>query len=894
MVNEPPKYYEPPEKVLRFLRWFCADSFHEEVEGDLWELYQEEVELHGLKSARRRFLFTALKYVNPYFFGKRQLSPNLENHRTMINHYFKISTRQLLKHKFFTLINIAGFAIGLAACLLILLFLNQETSYDQFHPKANQIYRLYHEGKKGERSGISPVVSTPVAESMLNEFPEIVNAARIAPRMYDAGENQIRRTDRKKNVFDEGFIYADPTFLEMFEYPILEGNLKSALKQPNSVVITERKAKQFFAEANPIGQTIILNDSEESIYKITGVLKDLPLNTHLKFDYLLSMEGLEVSKIPNWGFTNFTAYFELSPDADAAELEAKFPDFVQKYEREDILKMMEVGDNYFRYKLQSVQDIHLHSAGMMDFWSHGDITYVRLFAIIALFILLIAAINFMNLTTARSANRAKEVGLRKVLGSEKGQLIGQFLTESVIVSLISFILAILIANQFLPVFNQITGMEFTFPWRETWLLPSLFGVAFLIGILSGLYPAVYLSSFKPLKVLKGKLSSGSKGSRLRSSLVIIQFTASIGLIISSLVVWKQMDYIQNKKLGFEKEQVLIVEDSYMLGSHFDTFKSELKELPEVKNVSASAYLPVDGYRYNGCGTWLPGQDPETSEVGLAKFYVDHDYVETLGMNIVEGRDFNEEIRSDSQAILLNQRAVEMLGLENPVGKQVSSYTYLDSETGELLFETYTVVGVLEDFHFKSLKEEIYGLSLVVGNSRRTTMVKANSPDMMGLLSKVESKWKELLPSQGFRYHFLDEQFDKMYAFEARAGNIFALLTGLAIFIACLGLFALATYMAEQRSKEIGVRKVLGATTSDIVFLLTKNFALLVFISLLIAIPFAWYFMKDWLSDFAYQMEMSWGIFVIAGISALLIAVFSTGFQAMKAALANPVEAIRDE
>ncbi|MEO1263301.1 MAG: ABC transporter permease [Bacteroidota bacterium] len=894
-MKKPPVYHQPPQRVLRFLRWFCDDSFLEEVEGDLFEMFQEEVETYGLKKARHRFLWMALRYVNPYFFGKKEYLKNLQYQFIMLGHYLKISTRHLVKQRFYSIINIAGFAVGLAACLLIILFIKHETSYDRFHPEADRIYRIYWEGKIGETERKGAVTSTSLVPTLTDEFPEVEFAARIGPNMYESGNNQLRRSTEVQSVYEENFIYADPSFLEIFQFPMLAGDVSSALEDPLTMVITESKAQQFFGQENPIGQTMIINENEERPYKITGVVADLPTRTHLRFNYILSMEGVRASKVPNWGFNNYVSYVKLAEGATAASVEAKFPAMIQKHERPEIKDRLQEPGNYFRYVLQPVNDVHLKSADIRGYWLHGDAKYVWLFGFIAAFILLIASINFMNLTTARSANRAKEVGMRKVLGSARGQLFMQFLTESVLVSFIAFVIAVALAAQVLPFFNELTGKTLVFSWQQKALLLSVFGAAMLVGVLAGLYPAAFLSSFRPLKVLKGKLSGGSKRGGLRSTLVVVQFTTSIALIIGSLVVQKQIDFIQNKKLGFDKERLLIIEDCYTLGREKVTsLKNTLKNLPEVDNVSVTGYIPVDGYAYNGSGTWVEGTNPEESEVGLAKWYVDHDYVKTLGMEIVEGRDFSIDMPTDSSGILLNETAVSQLGLEDPIGKRVSSYTYLDQETGELMFDTYTVVGVLKDFHFSSMKEEIDGLSLVIGSNRFNAMVKAKTTDLQSLIKKAEAQWATFAPNQRFRYHFLDEQFDKMYTFEQRAGRIFSVLTALAIFIACLGLFALATFMAEQRSKEIGIRKVLGATVGDVVFMLTKNFALLVLISLVIATPLAWYFMNGWLADFAYRTQITWGVFALAGSSALLIALLSIGYQAVKAAIANPSDAIRDE
>ena len=811
----------------------------------------------------------------------------------MYQHYFKIALRHLQKQRFFAFINISGLAVGLACCLLILLFVRHEMNYDKHLKNSENIYRVIVDGLRNGSVIKGSVTSTPLAEAIMDKSPDVVNATRLAPNMFDSGTNLIKRREGEENRYEEGFVYADPSFLAMFPFEILEGDAKNPLGKPNTMVITESKAKALFGNSSPIGQTVILNNSAESTYQITAVIPDLPSNTHLEFSYLIAMEGLAQSKIPNWGFNNYLTYLELTPNADLKLVEDKLLKMVQE-NRPDLVTLLANPENKFAFKLQPVADVHLHSAGVQGYWSHGDIQYVRIFAAIAFFILLIAVINFMNLSTAKSANRAKEVGLRKVLGSMKYQLKGQFLAESTVISLLALVLALPVVQMLLPAFNELTETEVSIPWSAWWLIPSVIGMVVLIGILAGIYPAFFLSSFQPIKVLKGKFSNGSGSGKFRSSLVIFQFTISIALIIGSLVVQRQIEFMQNKKLGFDKEQILIIEDTYTLDDQIGTFKSQLQQLATVEEVSVTGFVPVDGYNVNYSGGWADGRQEEEAGINIAKWYVDYDYVKTLGMNILEGRDFSEEMSMDSAAVILNERAVRELELEDPIGKKVNSYTGLDPETGELYWESYTVIGVMEDFHFKTMKQEIGALSLVIGNSRAATMVKTSGENIPRLISDIEGVWGGLVADQPFRYSFLDAQFEQMYQSERRSGQLFMVFTGLAIFVACLGLFALATFMAEQRSKEISVRKVLGATVFEIVFMLSKNFALLVFIALLIAIPTAWYFMNNWLADFAYRVNIGWDIFALSGVLAMILAVLTIGYQADRAARANPAERLRDE
>ncbi|MEM1128459.1 MAG: ABC transporter permease [Bacteroidota bacterium] len=885
-------YHDPPAVAMRLLRWFCDASFMEEIEGDLFELFQEDAERYGLPRARRRFLFAAVGYLRPYFFGKNEAPFPLFLPSAMIQHHVKVSFRHLYKQRFYSLINILGLAVGLACCLLILLFVRQELSYDQHYTDGDRIYRVLREYPYAENGIKGAFSSTPLAETLVQDFPEVVNAARIAPEMFEAGTNLVRTTGTTQNRYEERFIYTDPALLDLFGFPMVEGHAATALTEPFTVILTASKAQQFFPGTSALGQTLILNNNTERPFTVTGVMEDLPENTHFQFDYLLSMEGLEVAQIPNWRFTNYITYIQLAPGTDPAVLEAKLPAFLRTYKGEEFDPAQGSRVSYY-YRLQPLHDIHL-AGDVQDYWAHGDRQYVWLFSAIAVFILLLAGINFVNLYTARSANRAKEIGLRKVMGSQRGPLVLQHLTESVLVSGIAFVVALLLVWTLLPVFNGLTGQALSIPWGEPLLYPPILAAVLGIGVLAGLYPALFLSGFQPIRVLKGTLSGGSRRGTFRSALVVFQFATSIVLIIGSLVMWRQMGYIQSKNLGYEKEQLLLIEDSYTLGDQVQAFKSQLSGLPNVASVAVTGFVPVDGYARNGSGAWPAGTDPEDNGIGMAKWFVDHDYVRTMGMQIIDGRDFSQDFPSDSAAIILNQRAAELLGFTDPVGERVSSYTRLDPETGELVFDTYTVIGVVEDFHFESLKRDIGALSLVLGGSTGTTLVKTRTEDVRQTLADVEAVWASFAPNQPFRYNFLDERFEQMYTFEQRVGRLFGIFTGLALFVACLGLFALATFMAEQRSKEISIRKVLGASAREIVVLLTGSFTRLVVIALVIASPVAWLLMGTWLEAFAYRTAISWDVYLLAGAVAVAIAVLTISYQAIKAALVNPATLLRSE
>ncbi|HEY9045763.1 MAG TPA: FtsX-like permease family protein, partial [Ohtaekwangia sp.] len=527
-------------------------------------------------------------------------------------------------------------------------------------------------------------------------------------------------------------------------------------------------------------------------------------------------------------------------------------------------------------------DIHLYNAGIEDPLSHGDIRFVWLFGAIAIFILLLACVNFINLSTAKSANRAKEVGLRKTVGSFRSNIISQFLVESLLYSFFSFALGIFIAWMLLPYFNVLAAKLLVFPWQQWWFIPLMIGASFLVGIVAGIYPSFYLSSFKPIQVLKGNISRGSKNSSTRSVLVVFQFTTSIILIIATFIIYRQVEYILNKKVGFEKDQVLVIQGTNTLGDKVKTFKDELLQLSQVKHVTVSDYLPIRGTKRNGNGFWNDGKQKEEKSIGVQIWQVDPDYITTLGMKIVAGRDFVKDMVSDSASIIINQKMAHDLGLKDPIGKRVANW------------RSYTVVGVVEDFNFESMRNEIGPLCFVLGDSRNIISAKVNTKDMAATLASVEAIWKKVSPHQPIRYTFLDESFSRMYDDVQRMGRIFTSFAILAIIVACLGLFALSAFMVEQRGKEISIRLVLGASLKSIFNLLTLNFLKLVLISIVIAAPVAWYMMQKWLEDFSYRTEITWDIFVLAGIMSVLIALLTISYQSIRAALVKPVNNLRSE
>jgi putative ABC transport system permease protein len=532
--------------------------------------------------------------------------------------------------------------------------------------------------------------------------------------------------------------------------------------------------------------------------------------------------------------------------------------------------------------LQPISDIHLKSGDIRDGLSHGDIRFVWIFGAVATFILFIACINFINLSTAKSAHRAKEVGIRKVVGSFRSSLIKQFLTESLLFSFLSFALGSLLAVLLLPYFNSLSAKSLFLPWKEWWLFPILTGATITIGIIAGLYPAFYLSGFQPIDVLKGKVSRGSKSSATRSILVIFQFTTSIVLIVGTFIIYRQMNYIMNKKIGFDKEQVVLLQGAHTLGENVQTLKTELLRLPEVQGVSVSDYLPIKGTKRNGNGFHKESGPTADQQVSAQIWQVDPDYLQTMGITLIEGRNFSPQMPTDSHAVIINKAMVKKMGLKNPTGERIKNW------------KTWQIIGVVEDFHFESMRDSIQPLVLALGNSPSIVSIKVKTNDMAVALQSIQGVWKQVAPYQPIRYTFLDESFANMYEDVQRVGRVFSSFAILAIIVACLGLYGLSSFMVEQRSKEIGIRLVLGASVGNIFSLLTINFVKLVLISLAIAVPIAWYLMNKWLEDFVYRTQVSANIFVFAGLTALLIALFTISYQAIRAAMVNPVKNLKSE
>ena len=807
----------------------------------------------------------------------------------MIRNYIKTAFRTLIKNKGFTAINVFGLALGLAACLLIVFYVFDELSYDRYNVNADRIYRVNEDLKLGDNKVQYAVCMPPLAQTLKNDFPQVENAVRLKA----GGGMHVKKGN--ENILEYNMMFADPSIFDVFTLPIIYGNKATALTEPNTVVITESTAKKYFNRVDVVGQNIITDGNHAM--KITAVIKDIPQQSHFHADFILSMASFPDSRSNEWLRSDYNTYVLMRKGADYKKLEAQFPQLLRRYSGDQMqaeLKMsydkFEQSGSYFRMNMIPLTDIHLHSNQSGELSANGTTQYVYIFSVIAIFILLIACVNFMNLSTARSSNRAREVGVRKVLGSARKYLVAQFLSESILITLLSVIIALIIAVAILPAFNHFSGKDIIVNGATlVWLIPASVCAVLIIGFLAGLYPAFFLSAFKPIDVLKGKVSAGFKGGRLRSFLVVFQFSISIILIVGTLVVYNQLHYIQNRDLGYSRNQVLIIQNAFELGGHSKTFKQEVKQLPGVENATLTGFLPTTQNRSTAIFYKQAVADPKQA-IFPQTWNVDEDYVKTLGMKLAAGRNFSAQMPSDSSTVVINETAAKFLGFTDAVNKII----YKSSGGGNPTFKPYTIIGVIKDFNFSSLRDNINPVILQLGDDTGDLSLKVQTTNLPALLAQIETKWQGMSAAH-FQYSFMNQDFDAIYRTEQRTGTIFIAFTILAIAIACLGLFGLAAYAAEQRTKEIGIRKVLGANVSLIVAMLSRDFIKLVCIAILISSPIAWWLInKLFLQNFAYRTSIQWWMFAVAGLTAIIIAFVTISFQSIKAAVANPVKSLRSE
>jgi len=805
----------------------------------------------------------------------------------MLKNYIKTAIRNLRRNKLYSILNIAGLAIGITCCMLILLYVQDELSYDRFHEKAERIYRATTHFVLKDR--IMNFASTAhVQGPMFKEaYPEVENYVRF----NNYGSRRMVRYE-DTTYAEEKFIWVDNSVFDIFSFNLIKGNPKEALVKPNTVVITEEIAEKYFGAEDPIGKNLIIHNDE--LYMVTGVVENIPANSHIRPDFLASFVTLDLQPTGNAtadlvNNVDYYTYLLLKEGADYKELEQKFVGFVEKY----LGPLISSIGGSAKYELQPLTSIYLHSHKENELERTGDMAYVWLFSGIGLFILLLACLNFMNLSTARSANRAKEVGLRKVVGAQRAQLIKQFIGESMILTFIAILFSLILVYFLLPIFNNISGKSLAMSYLSNpVLLLGLFGFFITVSLIGGSYPAFFLSAFRPVEVLQGKLRRGAKNSILRIALVSLQFTVSIVLIMGTLIVNKQLNYVRNIKLGYDKDHIITLRiRNEETQKRHEAIRNRLLANPNILSVSASSSLPLG---QNSFSAHHIGGQPASEMIMLYTQIVDEHFIDTYNMEIVKGRNFSRDFPTDPQeAIIINEAAAKKLGWQDdPLGKEIDAFMSLTE------FKKYRIIGVVKDYHFQSLHEEIrplvlYNASPYGGNYYRMSL-RTRPENIQGTISFLRSTWREFDSQYPLEFAFLDDQYDALYRAEERLGQLFGYFTALAILIGCLGLFGLSAYSAEQRTKEIGIRKVLGATTSNVTVLLVREFTKWVLLAVLIAWPVGYYIMNTWLQNFAYRIGLGVDTFLLAALLALIIAIMTVAYQAVKAAVANPIESLKYE
>jgi putative ABC transport system permease protein len=802
--------------------------------------------------------------------------------KVMIKNYFKIAFRNLFRNKSFTAINMAGLSIGLTCCLLMILYLQHELSYDTFHEKSKRIVRVIMEYSfGGGEISKGNFTSTKVLPSFKTNFPEVVDGVRLSP-----SKALVKYGD---NVFiEKNFLYADSAFFNMFSFKLRQGDPNQVLKSPKMVVITRTMAQKYFGDENPVGKALLLGAAQNP-FLVTGVTEDCPANSQLKFDFVASFSSLGQSQEKTYFEANFTTYLLLNSEKSIASLQAKIPAFMKnemQTEREDR------SGGYVNYELEPLTKIHIHSK-FDAIVANTNVLYISIIGAIALLVLIIACFTYINLSTARSVERAKEVGMRKVTGATKYQIFWQFISESFVLTTISMGISLVFTALLLPAFNQLAKTELLF---SSIVQPSIIGAALflivIIALLAGSYPAFILSNFQPIKVLKGSFKNTASGFGLRQSLIVFQFVVSVFLIIATIVINSQLQLIQNKKLGYDRDHVLILNLDQKLIDKIDLVKTELKSNPNILAVSKAYESPIT---INGGYSMRPAEWIAEQAMSVTANPVDDEYIKATGLKLIAGSDLsrqdildvsNQEQNKNNYHFILNEKAAKAMGWkpEEAIGKKM----FLgENRRGE-------VKGVVEDFHFASLHSSIEPLILFTGEWSNSLLIKTNGENLSQTLAFISTKWKELAPYRPFDYRFMDEDYQKMYAAEVRMGTVFNIFSAIAIALACLGLLGLSAYSIKQRVKEIGIRKVLGASVAHITTLLSKDFLKLVVIAILIASPIAWWATGKWLQGFVYRIDMGWWMFALAGGLAVVIALLTVSFQAIKAAVANPVKSLRTE
>ncbi len=859
-----------PGLALWLLEFTAHETYNISAAGDAEEMYTD---IFLERSRRKAFIWIwrqVLRSVPLFLYNSFLWS------MIMLKNYLKIAFRNILKYKVYSFINISGLAVGMACVLLIGLYIQDELSYDRYHENSDRIYRLT---KSSKGASFPDWIGTqaPLAPALKEKFPEIEDYVRFDPFIF---KNKILISHENKSFYEEKFYLADPSIFKVFSFKLIKGNPESVLRMPANLVISKSMAEKYFGDNDPIGE--IIKFDGKTNFSVSGVMENVPSNSHFKFDFAGSFENLDriygKTTISNsWGRSNYYTYLLLKDGVNPREFEKKCSSFIAGITEKPLTKVF----------LEPVPDIHLFSIAVKDPEPHGDINNVYLYSAIALVILLIACINFMNLYTANSEVRSREVGMRKVLGAHKKQLVSQFLGESFMLSLLALPAAVLLFELAVPLFNSITGKSLDIEYTKNLIIPGgLVFLTILVGLAAGSYPAFFISSFRPVKILRGKPGLDIKGINFRNFLVVFQFAASIILITGSLVINSQMRFIKSKGLGYNRENIVNIPIySPETKSNFDIYRDNILDNANVTGATATSYTPsIERWRE---GMYFEGRK-ENDEIGFFRMSGDYNIIDLFGMEIIRGRNFSRSFPSDlKKGYLLNESAVNAAGwnVDGAVGK----------EFGGSREDPGRVIGVLKNFNFRSLRYGIPPMAInIFPRMYQYISIKIKPGDIQGTIGFLESKWKELNPAYPFEFYFYDDEFDKLYKADLRLEELFKYFTFLAIFIACLGLFGLSLFTVSRRTKEISIRKVLGAGVPEIVFMLLKNLLKLVLAASVLAVPTAWFFMDTWLRNFEYKTPSAWTMYALAGIAALIIALGTVSYHSIKAACTNPVDALKNE
>jgi len=808
----------------------------------------------------------------------------------MIKTFIMVSLRTILRDKVYLLLNVLGLTLGIAGSILLTLYVRYELSYDSFHQRSSGIYRINCYAKLEGRELSAAVTAPPQAKAFMSEYPEIEDATRY----YNPGDQKV--SIENVAYHEKNFCYADSNFLQIFNFPLEQGDPVKALNKPYTVIITSAIAEKLFGTTDAIGKSIVLNN--DKVYQVTGLIREVPANTHFRFDYLASFASLDISRSEFWLSQMLETFIVLPEQYPYNELEAKFEGLMDKYVlpqlemlipiKANSYKEFEATGNVFKYLLQPISEIRFNKQFLLGYDRSIDKVYIYFFSLVAAFLLFIACVNFMNLATARYSYRTKEVGIKKVVGSDRTMLIRQFLAESMMITLFAMILALTLVEVILPFFNSFTETKLSVGYLSEWyIIPSLVALTLFIGLMSGLYPAFYLSSFNPVEILKSKFNNGPGNIKLRSVLVVIQFSITIILIISTFIVASQLRYIRNKDLGYNKENLLVVKNTGDLGEQAETFRAQLLNIPEVNNASRSWTFPGD--TYYGTSYQLQG-DSLNRLLSFEIIAGDYDFIPTLDMKLAAGRNFTRDYATDDKTVIINESAVKYLGLTDAVGARLTSP---NRSGGQDVFE---IIGVIKDVCYKSLHERIEPTVLEFNTNKENayTIVRIEGGMLHQAIKQIEKTWNNFLPYQSMEFTFVDENLNTLYKSEMQAGTVFGLFAALAIFVACLGLLGLSAFTAEKRTKEIGIRKAHGASVAGILRLLIREIIILISISSIIAWPVVYYFMNQWLQNFAYQTTIKLWVFLLSSGIGMFIAIAVVVYQSMRAARINPVEALKCE